>query len=211
MAAAKKKSTIKPVDPPWTTQPLKPWSRRPQLRCPACGAAFSPPADFCPECRIDLRIGARRKRHLLRRLINKIPPQYRRPVKKGLYLGGLMILAISAYAGFQGYRNRSPAAPTDMPARPPDNFQRLSKEYPVLLRPYVIMFKTRAAVEKYRDSLSSRQELMAEMALAASSSDSEDHAEIVEMSRRMTPNQRARMLRELMTLTGPPPREDTEE
>jgi hypothetical protein len=73
----------------------------------------------------------------------------------------------------------------------------------VLLRPYVIMYKTKAAVADYGDNLTQRQRFMEELAKASAGGGMAEGDEIVAMSRRMTPGQRMRMLRELMAINAP--------
>lgn len=204
-------SNQKKTAPPWVATPLSRPASRPQLRCPACGVLFTPPAETCPACRIDLRLGCRRKKKLLPKWL-KIPPGVLRPLKKisaiGLTLGLLGLVASGVY----GYLNRPPAKPAEVP-RAPDSFQRLAGEYPILLRPYVVMYKTQAAVADYRDNLVYRQRFMEELAKASDPGQLQEGDEAVAMSRRMTPGQRMRMLRELVAMSGPaegPPLSDKE-
>lgn len=170
------------------------------MRCPACGAHFSPPAEICPRCRFDLRLGARQRRPWPKWL--KIPSPIRRPLKLACTAGLVLALFAAVLGGLQGDNNRPPAAPVAVP-RAPDSFQRLAGEYPVLLRPYVIMYKARAAVADYRDNLGYRQRFMEELAKASETGGMSETDEIVIMSRRMTPGQRMRMLRELMAINAP--------
>lgn len=192
---------IKKTPPPWVVSPLSRPAGRPQLRCPACADLFTPPAETCPACGIDLRLGRRRKRRLLPKWL-KIPPQLLRPLKKIVALGLCLALVGLAADGIYSYINRPPAPPAEVP-RAPDSFQRLAGEYPILLRPYVVMYKAQAAVGDYRDNLVYRQRFMEEMAKAADPDQSGAGDEALTLSRRMTPGQRIRMLRELLAMSGP--------
>jgi|GEM_PF-3194061 hypothetical protein len=193
--------TISKIAPPWVATPLPRSASRPQLRCPACAALFTPPAETCPVCRIDLRLGCRRKKRFLPKWL-QIPPRIMRPLKKVTGLGLTLALIGLAANGIYGYLNRPPAMPAEVP-RAPDTFQRLAGEYPVLLRPYVVMYKTQAAVADYRDNLVYRQRFMEELAKASETGQGAEGDEaLVAMSRRMTPGQRIRMLRELLAMSG---------
>lgn len=120
-----------------------------------------------------------------------------RPLKMTVVIG--LILAVG---GIHGYINRTPAPPAAVP-KAPDSFQRLAGEYPVLLRPYVIMYKTKAAVVDYRDNLTYRQRFMEALAKSGGAYDAGAN-EAVAMSRQLTPGQRLKMLKELMVLNAPP-------
>lgn len=187
--------------PPWVTTPLPRSTRRPQLRCPACGSTFTPPAEICPDCRVDLRLG-RRKRQFLPDWL-QLPPEIMRPLKTATIIGLALAFGGAAVSGVHGYLNRPPAPPAAVP-RAPDSFQRLAREYPVLLRPYVIMYKTRAAVAEQRDNLTYRQHFMEELAKSVNADANDDATEIIVMSRRLTPGQRLKMLKELMSLNALP-------
>lgn len=192
----------KTTAPPWVATPLPRSTRRPQLRCPACGSIFTPPAEICPDCRYDLRLGCRRKRQLLPGWL-QLPPEIMRPLKTAVLIGLLLAFGGAAVSGIHSYLNRPPAPPAAVP-RAPDSFQRLAGEYPVLLRPYVIMYKTRSAVADYRDNLTYRQQFMEELAKSVNASDDEGTKEAIAMSRQMTPGQRLRMLKELIALNAQP-------
>lgn len=190
------------TSPPWVAAPLAGPRRRPQLRCPACAAHFTLPAEICPHCRIDLRLGCRRKKRLLPRWL-RIPPRLLRPLGRVVTLGLMLALAGAAVKGIYGYVHRPPAPMAAVP-RAPDAFQRLAGEYPILLRPYVIMYKTRAAVADYRDNLTYRQHFMEELAKSAAVDVDQGDREALVMSRQLTPGQRLRMLKELMAMSAPP-------
>lgn len=84
--------------------------------------------------------------------------------------------------------------------RPPiplgqDNFQRLAKENPNLLRPYVLVHRARESVSNFNESLHSRQDLIKQMQFIDGSNVLDDKS--VEYAQKLTPRQRAQILREL--------------
>lgn len=95
----------KQTAPPWVSTPLPNQTRRPQLRCPGCGSTFTPPAETCPDCRVDLRLGRRRKRQLLPDWL-QLPPEIMRPLKAATIIGLTLALGGAAVSGFHGYLNR---------------------------------------------------------------------------------------------------------
>lgn len=169
----------KTTPPPWVATPLPHANRRPQLRCPSCGSTFTPPAEICPDCRFDLRLGCYRKKQLLPDWL-QLPPEIMRPLKTAITIGLVLAFGGAAVSGIHGYLNRPPAPPAEVP-RAPDSFQRLAGEYPVLLRPYVIMYKTKSAVADYRDNLTYRQHFMEELAKSGNPYDDEGVKEAIAM------------------------------
>ncbi len=174
------------------SQPVRP--SRPQLRCPACGSLISLPARECPECQADLRTG-RRPRKWYRLRLNRCP----RIVRRGLKLIVTLGLAAWAWLAIQNYRFAPPPPPTASPGAP-DSFQRLAADHPALLRPYVLVYKSRAAVSNYNTQLGNRQEFWQE--LARTDPNELTEREAYEFSRALSPAQRIRILKELLAIAA---------
>lgn len=152
----------------------------PKMRCPACGDLIALPADTCPDCGVVLR--------------NWLPgmPQAQEPSSvivnslkmtvKVMLLVGLSVILVKAFW------------PRDYTKSGTD-FQSLAREHPVLLKPYVVVYETRQIIDGANDSLTRRQRIIE--AAAKDPARGEVSEEALEYSRRMTPHQRAKTLKEL--------------
>lgn len=184
------------VPPPWTPVPRSgKMAETRTLRCPGCADMIELPAEICSRCCFDLRLGYRPKRRFWPRL-----PKSFRCLTPFLTLLVLLILADKVWEGVQNYLQAPPPKPVVI-ARAPDSFASLAAENPILLKPYVLIYKARAAVAEYQDQVGYRQRFMAELANASAAyGNGTDETE--EMFRKMTPAERLKTLKELMQIIG---------
>ena len=167
-------------------------SVRPKLRCPACGEEMTPPVDFCPECGADPRLAFLKKKRP-RRLWARV-------------MLGAQICLLAAVFGLL-YKHAPwrgdgpPAAPASAGLSPeakreaisaaPANFQRLAEENPILLLPYIYVYRAKTSVERHQDQFQAQFDQIVELGLSR---------DIVAFQK-ATPAQRQKMLEELFEKT----------
>ena len=145
---------------------------RPKLRCPACGAELTPPVSSCPACGVDMRFSyLKRKR--------------RRPLWAEILIGAqfCLLAALGVWLLKSHWRGEAPnEAPAFLTAsdRPPvglltpeakreaisaapAEFQRLAEENPLLLLPYIYVYRGKTAVQNYQDQYKARYSQIEEL------------------------------------------------
>ena len=188
---------------------LKSESAPSRLRCPVCSSTVEMPASQCPHCGVNLStayIKADRKRH------SRLAPAVR---------AGIMMLAVVALAGVATVWEPSAeprpavrtaaAPPAQAEAGPPPirmiegappNFWRLAAEHPILLRPYIIVYETRAAIMKVNERLEKRQRLLEEIESLTADLEIREDEDMYSIFVRMPPSLRGQMLREMDSIYG---------
>jgi len=169
---------------------------RPKLRCPGCGAELTPPVDFCPHCGGDIRLSyLKRKR--------------KRPLWVEILIGAQFCLLVAFGVWLLKTHWRSDVSKevaTDLPsvglltpeakreaisAAPPE-FQRLAEENPLLLLPYIYVYRGKTAAQKYQNLDKERYGQLEELTGL-----SHDYLTI----QKATPAQRQQMLHDLFDTT----------
>jgi len=174
----------------------------PTLRCPACASSVEMPADKCPFCGVNLRTayikGDRIKRS---RLVPAVQ-------------GGFMMLAVVALAGIATVWEPSeePDPPVKAEVEPPPplrviegappNFWRLAAEHPVMLRPYIIVYETRAAIMQVNERFERRQRFLEELESIISGVEIQDEDDMYSIFVKIPPGYRGQMLQELDRIYG---------
>ena len=171
---------------------------RPKLRCPACGAEMTPPVDFCPECGADPRLAYLKK---------KRPPRLWARVLLGLQfclLAGAFGLLYKhapwrgdgpAPASAPAPAGLSPEARREAISAAPAEFQRLAEENPLILLPYIYVYRAKTSIERHQGQFQAQFDQILELGL------SQDLAEF----QKATPAQRQKLLEELFKVTGGEP------
>ncbi|MDR3037805.1 MAG: zinc ribbon domain-containing protein [Candidatus Adiutrix sp.] len=170
---------------------------RPKLRCPACGEVVTLPATNCPDCGVDLRTGYLKKKRARRGL--------RDWAMAGAWALGL---AGAAWFLFQNAPWRAAGPPTA--ARPaaapagltaegrraaieaaPAGFQQLAEDNPLLLLPYIYVYRAKTAVTRYQGQFEGRYDQLKLF----------DDFQDLQVYRKATPAQRQIMLQEIFDQT----------
>ncbi|MDR2725000.1 MAG: zinc ribbon domain-containing protein [Candidatus Adiutrix sp.] len=166
---------------------------RPKLRCPACGAEMTPPVEFCPECGADPRLAflkKKRPRRLWPRILFGaqfclLAAAFGLLYKHAPWRGdGLPPAPVSAPAGL------SPEARREAIAAAPAEFQRLAEENPLLLLPYIYVYRAKTSLERHQDQFQAQFGQIGELDLSR---------DIVAFQK-ATPGQRQKMLEELFMI-----------
>lgn len=159
--------------------------KRVLLRCPVCGRSTPMPAANCAHCRADFLTGYRQPRFGRLGLM----------VQKALSYGAaLAVLALIGGGIWLYMGHKTPVRP----AAQPTDFQILAAENPNLLRPYILVHRARDAVMEANEKLYHRQDFIRQMREVDQMMDQES----AEYIRQTSPQQRARMLKDLSRIVS---------
>ena len=179
----------------------------PRLRCPACSSSVELPAEQCPHCGVNLRTAYMKPP---RRGLSRLAPAVR---------AGIMMLAVVALAGVATVWEPSaePEAPPPPPVKAeagppplrvikgaPPNFWRLAAEYPVMLRPYIIVYEARASIMQANERFERRQRLLEELEGVMSGVEVHNDDDLYSIFVKVPPSLRGQMLQELDQIYGRP-------
>ena len=175
-----------------------------KLRCPDCGSILTPPVSYCPECQVDLRLAYLKKKRPQRSLLGKL--------SFGLQVGLLVAAAIWLVkhapwsdAGGQA-PGAAPASQAGLAQRPgltdearreaiaaaPAGFQKLAEEHPLLLLPYIYVYRAKTAVERLQEQSQARHRQIEKFS---------DWPQDIVTFKKSAPGQRRQMLEELFEET----------
>ncbi|MCL2029580.1 MAG: zinc ribbon domain-containing protein [Deltaproteobacteria bacterium] len=171
---------------------MQPKPKRPKLRCPACEEEVTLPATFCPECGVELRTAYLKKKSPKLKL-------------KTIFFAGIQLCVLAFVLNLlwknASWNKPSPSPPPPSPAMrlltpeerraaiaaAPPEFHRLAEENPILLLPYIYVYRAKTAVVNYQEQFQARYRELEKI------SGLEDLATY----QKATPGQRQLMLRDL--------------
>ncbi|MDR0881281.1 MAG: hypothetical protein LBP55_01865 [Candidatus Adiutrix sp.] len=149
---------------------------------------MTPPVTACPKCGTDLRTGARPRRRFSRLAVG---------LKKMIYWCLFLWVMLIAYQQGRIWQIKNERLePGQTGFKVATDFKRLAAQHPILLRPYIAVYKAREAVKDLNKSASQRQRVLEELRRADIYSDQA----ALTYSQELTPGQRARMLRDLLKI-----------
>jgi hypothetical protein len=152
-------------------QALKLKRPKPKLRCPACEAEVTLPAAVCPNCQVDLRLGYLKKKRP--RLKLKTAAWLGIQICAFVFVVNLLWKHVSwnkpapsIPAAAYNPASLSPLTPEarrESIAAAPIEFQRLAEENPLLLLPYIYVYRAKTAAQRYQRQFEGRYSQMEEI------------------------------------------------
>lgn len=176
---------------------------QPSLRCPACSSHVQLPAVLCTFCGVDLRTAY-------------IKVKKRSAPLTMAFKGGIFMLALVGLAGVATFWVPADdpvvveeAASVDLsPLRvikgAPAYFSILAAEYPILLRPYIIVYETRATIMSVNERIEKRQKLLENIDVVFEELELKSDDDMYSIFVKLPPGQRIKMLKEMESLYDQP-------
>lgn len=157
-----------------------PQTRRPGLRCPACGSEVELPANFCPHCKANLRTGMRPPKRFT---IPHLPP-LGTVLKIGVVLLACILLWSQTLMEKHSYKEATLG----------QTIKNLAQEHPIIMKPYLIANDVVENIQAVNLTLSIRHSYIEKW---LHSLDGTSTTEDIRPLRNLTPAQRYETLQDL--------------